>query len=120
MEALKAITQSQRARILFEVVGFAALALLSRAALMPFMWRFAGPVSLVFMLGVLTLYMRWRGLTWTEFGLRPLPGLKAKLWVFPQALLVFAAFSLAVAAVLFGGEALGLAFMAHEPAEVAE
>lgn len=120
MATLGSVFRSERARILFEVAGFAAFALLSRAAVMQVTWRFAGPLSLALVLAVLTLYMHWRGLTWREFGLRPLPGLKAKLWVLPQALLVFAAFGVAVAATVFGGQALGLAFMAHEAPGVAE
>lgn len=117
---IASVLRSERARILLEVAAFAAYALLSRAAVMHVTWRFAGPLSLALVFAVLTLYMRWRGLAWRAFGLRPLPGLMAKLWVVPQALLVFAALGAAIAATVFGGQALGLALMAHEAPSVAE
>lgn len=107
--------RSERVSILLEIAAFIAIALLSKAALDPIAWRYAGPISLAIVLVALTAYMRWRGLSWREFGLRPLPGLKAKLWVLPQGLLVFAAFSAAVAAVMFGSEALGFTFMSQVP-----
>lgn len=115
MDNVTVSVRSARAWILLEILAFAVLALLSRAALMPIAWRYAGPASLAIVLGVLTLYMRWRGLAWSGFGLRPLPGLRAKLRVVPQALLTFAAFCVAMAIVLFGSEALGFTFMSQIP-----
>ncbi|NNC73441.1 MAG: CPBP family intramembrane metalloprotease [Sphingomonadaceae bacterium] len=101
--------------IVAEVVGFVALALLLRYAMSFFFWRFAGPVSLVAMLGLITVYLRTRGLDWRDMGMRALPGIKAKLLVLPQVLLTGIAFFATVALVLKGGPALGLDFIGQVP-----
>jgi len=74
---------------LVEVIGFIAFALPLKRVLAPLIWRFAGPVSHVTVLVVLTGYMRARGISWSEMGLRPLPGIKAKLMVIPRPFLFF-------------------------------
>ncbi|QLC26731.1 CPBP family intramembrane metalloprotease [Parasphingopyxis algicola] len=106
--------------ILAEVIGFVALALGSRYLMSLFFWRFAGPVSLVFTLAILTVYLRGRGVGWADMGLRALPGVKAKLMVLPQALLTFVAFAAIVAMTTVGGPALGFEFMAELPSGVEE
>jgi len=106
--------------ILAEVIGFVALALGSRYVMSLFFWRFAGPVSLVFTLAILTSYLRGRGIGWSDMGLRALPGIKAKLLVIPQAALVGIVFFGAVATVLIGGPAIGLDFIGQVPDTVDE
>lgn len=117
-EAVAHVTGRRRAA--FELVVFGALALILRIAFDPLFWRFAGPVSLVATLACLALYLRHRGEGWSSVGLIPLRGVKAKLMVLPQALLVFAFFAAAVAGVLHGGEALGWTFMKEVPEGVAD
>ncbi len=111
---------TQKLSALIEVIGFVALALILKRVLDPVIWRYAGPVSLISTLAVLTIYMRFRGLSWAGMGLRRLPGLKAKLLVLPQSLLTLLVFGAAVATVLLGGQALGLEFMSEVPAGIEE
>ncbi len=109
-----------RRRAVLELLAFGALALGLRIAFDPLFWRYAGPVSLVMTLAVLTVYLRMRGEGWRSFGLIGLPGLKAKLILAPQALLTFALFALSIAITVFGGQAIGLDFMGEEPPGVAD
>ena len=76
-----------RLALLAEVAGFVGFSLLTKYLLSLVIWRYAGPVSLLLTLAVLTLYLRTRGVGWASLGLRPLPGWRAKLMVVPQALL---------------------------------
>jgi membrane protease YdiL (CAAX protease family) len=101
--------------ILTEVGGFVSLAIISKIVVNQITWSFSGPISLVFTLTVLTVYLRSRGLSWSDMGLRSLPGIKAKLLVIPQAFLVFLAFAAVVAPILIIGPALGLEFLTEEP-----
>ncbi len=107
-----------RRRVFVELAIFGALALGLRIALDPLFWRFAGPVSLIATLVCVMVYLRRRGEGWGSFGLISLKGVKAKLMVLPQALLVFVFFGVAIASVLFGGEALGWDFMKDVPVGV--
>ena len=104
-----------RAFMLAEVGCFVLLAVASKWVLDQVIWSFSGPISLIFTLGILTLYLRSRGENWSELGLRPLPGAKAKLLVIPQTLLVFLAFIAVVAPILIVGPLLGFDFLAEEP-----
>ncbi|RED16054.1 CPBP family intramembrane glutamic endopeptidase [Parasphingopyxis lamellibrachiae] len=101
--------------ILAEVLGFVALALGSRYLVSLVTWRFAGPISLIFTLVILTAYLRGRGIGWRDMGVRALPGLKAKLLLIPQTALTGMVFFGAVAAVLIGGPAIGLDFIGQVP-----
>jgi membrane protease YdiL (CAAX protease family) len=112
--------KSEKLIAFIEVIGFVAFALILKRGLDPVFWRFAGPVSLIIVLVILTGYMRFRGLSWSEMGLRPLPGIKAKLMVIPQAFLVFLAFGAVLAPIFLISEALGLTFMTEIPAGVEE
>ena len=107
--------QENRAKILIEVGGFVVLAIASKLVLDPIIWSFSGPISLVFTLLVLTVYLRSQNLSWSEMGLRPMAGTKAKLLVIPQAFLVFLAFVAVVAPILIVGPAIGMEFLAEEP-----
>lgn len=104
-----------RRRAAVELAAFGTLALVLRIAFDPLFWRFAGPVSLIATLICLAFYLRRRGEGWSSFGLIPLKGVKAKLMLLPQALLVFGLFGAAVAGVLQGSEALGWEFMKVVP-----
>ncbi len=112
--------KSGRLIALVELAGFVGFALLSKKLVDPYLWKYAGPVTLITTLILLTIYMRIRGESWAGMGLVPLPGLRAKLMLIPQTLLTFVAFAAAVATVLFGAEALGLAFMSEVPDGVEE
>lgn len=108
--------QIERRRVAIELAVFGALALVLRIAFDPLFWRFAGPVSLAVTLACLAYYLHRRGEGWSAFGLIPLKGVRAKLMVLPQALLVFVFFAAAVASVLFVGKVLGWEFMKDVPA----
>ncbi len=112
--------KSGRRTAVIELVVFVAFALILKKIMDPLFWRYAGPVSLITVLVVLTGYMRMRGESWASMGLRALPGVKAKLMLIPQTLLTFAAFAAAVAIVVFGGQAIGLEFMSETPEGVEE
>lgn len=117
-ESTKATIDRRRAAA--ELAAFGALALVLRIAFDPLFWRFAGPVSLIATLICLALYLRRRGEGWSSVGLIPLRGVKAKLLVLPQALLVFGFFAAAVTVVLYGGEALGWTFLKTVPEGVGD
>lgn len=114
------ILKSEKLIAVLEVVAFVAFALTLKRVMDPIFWRFAGPVSLITTLVLLTIYMRFRGLNWAQMGLRPLPGIRAKLMLIPQALLTFVAFSVVIAIVLVGGQAIGWEFLSQIPAGVEE
>lgn len=105
--------------LIAEVLVFVGLALLSRYLMSLVFWRFAGPVSLILTLAVLTFYLRARGIGWRSMGLRRLQGLKARLMVVLQSLLTLVAFGVAVALTTIAGPALGLDFLAKVPDGVA-
>ena len=94
--------------VVLEVLAFSALAFGTRPLFAMITWKFAGPLSLLFTLTVLTIYMRRKGIGWHQMGFAPLPGWKAKAMILPKALGTFVLFCLAVAIVLLGGEAIGL------------
>jgi membrane protease YdiL (CAAX protease family) len=116
----KPIPSSERYMALIEVICVIIIAFASKWALSLFMWRYAGPVSLVVLVGLLTLYFHRRGETWRDYGLKRLEGTRAKLMVLPQMGLAFLAFAAAVAIPLFGGQLLGLEFMTEIPEGVGD
>ena len=77
----------ERLTALTEVIAVVAIAFLSKAALDHFFWRFSGPVSLITLLILLTVYLRRRGIYWSGMGLRAVPGAKSKWLMIPQTLL---------------------------------
>lgn len=111
-------TPQSRLGIAAEIAALVAFALVSKYLLSLVIWRYAGPVSLLVTLGVLTVYLRSRGLGWSEFGLAPLTTRKARLMVLPKAALTLVAFAIAVALTTILAPALGLDFMKKVPAEV--
>lgn len=109
-----------RIYVLCEVVAFMGLAVASKALLSLVAWKYAGPISLIGLLGILTLYLHRIGFSWRDFGLTRLPDLKARLLILPQALLVFGGFAIAISSVLGLGQALGWTFMSEVPEGVME
>ena len=91
-----------------ELIVFVTIAVGSKKLLDPIFWRYSGPVTLIGTLILLTIYMRFRGEGWADLGLKPLPGLRAKLMLIPQTGLTFLAFMASVAAAIYGGGALGI------------
>lgn len=121
MEAVRSVaagSRDSRLGVGAEVAAFVAFALLSKYLMSLVFWRYAGPVSLLLTLALLSAYMRARGLSWRAMGLVPLPGWRAKLWVLPQAGLALVAFAAAVALTTIAGPALGLDFLKQVPAGV--
>lgn len=94
------MTLSSRSFILLEILFFVVFALASKSLVLLWSPKYAGPITLILTLVILTLYMNWRGTSWAQYGLKPLIGMKAKLLVIPQALLVFIAFAIAVGSVI--------------------
>jgi membrane protease YdiL (CAAX protease family) len=109
---------SSKSAVLIEVVGFIGLALISKFLINQLTWSFSGPISLLMTLAILTLYLRSRGLSWADMGLRRLPGIKAKLMVIPQAFLTCLAFVAVVAPVLILANLLGWEFLTETPSGV--
>ncbi|MFT5684178.1 MAG: membrane protease YdiL (CAAX protease family) [Myxococcota bacterium] len=109
---------STRLEILAEVGAFVGLAVVSKIVINQFNQNFSGPISLVFTLSILTLYLRSRGLYWSDMGLHPLSGIRAKLMVIPQAFLVFLSFAAVLAPILLIGPAIGLTFLTEVPVGV--
>ena len=107
-----------RPGIAAELIAFIGFALLSKYLLSLIIWRYAGPVSLLLTLAVLTVYLHARGHRWSGFGLVPLRTWKDRVMVLPQAGLVLVSFALVVALTTIAGPALGLAFMKDVPAGV--
>ena len=109
---------STKLGILAEVGAYVGLAIVSKFVINQFTQNFSGPISLVFILSILTINLRSRGLSWSDMGSRPLSGIRAKLMVIPQAFLVFLSFAAVVAPILFIGPAIGLEFLTEVPAGV--
>ena len=93
------MTAQSRTSIVLEILFFVIFALASKALVLLWTPKYAGPITLIFTLLMLTLYMRRQGRTWGQYGLTPLVGIKSKLMVLPQALLVFIGFGMAVGTV---------------------
>lgn len=81
----------------------------------PLFQAYAGPVSLITTLVLLTFYMHLRGEKWASMGLRALPGSKAKLLLLPQATLIFVVVLSTIVLLTKGLEAMGLHFMSETP-----
>jgi CAAX protease family protein len=112
--------RSDQLSALFEFTIFVGFALIAKRLVDEVLWRYAGPITLVASLILLTIYMRLRGRSWSDMGLPPLPGLRAKLKIIPQSLLVLVAFIAVLAPLFLLGPALGLTFLEEVPAGVNE
>jgi len=114
------IENSSKQTAAIEVIAFVAFALISKEVADLFCGPYAGPVSLITTIILLTIYMRSRGQGWSSMGLCALPGGKAKLLLLPQAILIFAAVLSIITLLTIGLEAIGLHFMSEEPAGEAQ
>lgn len=94
------MTFSSRIAVLLEILFFVVFALGTKALVLEWTPKYAGPITLIGTLIVLTLYMRRGGMEWKHYGLTPLKGVKPKLMVLPQAILVAIGFAAAVGSVL--------------------
>lgn len=94
------MTSSSRTFVVLEILFFVIFALASKSLVLLWTFKYAGPITLILTLLVLTLYMRLQGKSWAQYGLKPLVGMKQKLLVIPQALLVSIGFVMAVGTVL--------------------
>jgi len=100
-------TSPSRTRAALELLAAPVIAFGSKAMLDPFIWKFSGPVSLLIVLTVATLYMRHRGESWAQLGLRSPGGWKSKLLVLPQTLLAVVAIIATGGLIATLGDALG-------------
>jgi len=94
------MTFFSRKFVFLEILFFVVFALGTKALALEWTPKYAGPITLILTLVLLTFYMRRQGRTWTNYGLKPLEGMKSKLMVIPQALLVAVGFVMAVGTVL--------------------
>lgn len=100
---------------IIELVVFISFALISKEVMDSFWGPYSGPGTLITTLVLMTLYMRRRGLNWSSMGLRPLPGLKTKLMVIPQALLILLTVLIIILSLTKGLEAIGITFLSETP-----
>ena len=107
-----------RFRVLTEVAAFVALALITKRLADPFFWRYSGPVTLIFTLVVITMYLRRDETGWRSLGLVKLATAKSRWLVLPQTVLAFVAILGTGLAVGLAGEASGVAFMQPDPEKV--
>ena len=104
--------------LILELGAAIACLILTKLAFDPIAWRFSGPMSMACTIAFIALMARLRSETWPDFGLRGLPGLKAKLWFLPQVLLGMVAIMGAGAVVGLSGDAMGLWDMDATPSGV--
>ena len=71
----------------FAFAGAVAFSIALKLCLDQIIWKFAGPITLVVTLGLLTVYLHRRGESWRALGLRRPGGWKSVLLVLPQAAL---------------------------------
>ncbi len=107
------MTFPTRSLILLEILFFVVFSIVTKALALQWTPKYAGPITLILTLVVLTLYMRRHGRSWANYGLKPLVGLKPKLMVIPQALLVSISFVLAVGTVLVLANVLDISALAQ-------
>jgi len=97
-----------RIRATLELLAAPTIAFGTKAMLDPYIWKFSGPISLLILLTVATVYMRMRGERWADLGLRSPGGIKSKLLVLPQALLAIVAIIGIGGGAAVLGDAIGL------------
>ena len=112
--------QPSRLTALLELLVFVGFAWGSKLVVDQYIWKFSGPITLITTLVLLTIYMRYRGESWSGMGLRSLPGWKSKLLILPQALLAMIVILATGAALALGGDALGFWSLEEEPAGVVD
>lgn len=110
----------KRSVALVELIFFITLALVSKAVLAIFIWRYAGPVSLIALLGVLGVYLVWKKESITHLGLCDVSNLKSMGLLIPQALLCVVAILLTGGGIAVLGEAMGIPAFQTVPAGIEE
>ena len=109
------LKMSARWMIVIELIGFVALLLLSKRVAAPYFWRYAGPVTLIGTLFILTVYLRQKNINWSQMGLSKLKTKKAYFLLIPQALLtIVVILGIGVGSHLLGS-AMGFEFMKETP-----
>lgn len=109
-----------RRRAGLELLVFVGFAIGSKLIADQIIWKFAGPITLIMTLVLLTAYMMWRGETWSGMGLRRVPGWKSKLLILLQTILAMIGILGLGVGIGFAGEAAGFWSMAEEPAGVVD
>lgn len=109
-------TSGRRALLALEVAAFVVLALALGRLLGLWVWRYAGPIAMLTTIGVLTFYLRTRGLSWRLLGLHRLEGKRAKALIPLKALLALVAFAAAVVPIVVLQEKLGVSLPGPENA----
>lgn len=99
-------TRSREA--LYAFAGAVAFSIALKLCLDQIVWKFAGPITLVVTLGLITVYLHRRGESWRALGLRRPGGWKSVLLVLPQAALGIVAILGTGVGVTAVGEAAGL------------
>lgn len=101
-------TSPSRSRAALELLAAITIAFGSKAILDPFIWKFSGPLSLLIVLSVATVYLHHRGETWSGLGMARPRGWKSSLLVLPQTLLAIVAILGSGVATAYLGDAAGL------------
>lgn len=99
---------STRLRAGLELSLGMGLAFVSKAALSVVAWKFAGPISLLTLLVLITFYLHRRGESWAQLGLGSPGGWKSYLLVLPQTILAIVAILATGVLMAKAGEAFGL------------
>ncbi len=110
---MEALQQESKRFILLEVSIFLLVAFSLKFLFAQFFWKFAGPASLLIMLGLLAVYFKFKGLSWRNFGLVKFEGFRAYLYLFPKVLLTFLIFSMAMGLVQVAQERFDLTFLSE-------
>lgn len=107
-------------RIFAEVVVFAVLAVALKRLLDPLFWQFSGPVSLIILLSMLSIYFRQTQQSWRDYGLIRMDQRRDWLLLLPRAALTFVFFAIAVASVMALIHSLDITFLKDVPDKVDE
>lgn len=102
--------------IAIEVFVILLLLLLTRILFDQISWRYAGPLNLAFILAVITIYFRKRGIGFEAIGLTSISWPRGAAWFLPQTVLAFFLIGMTGAGVALTGEAFNLnIFTAEQP-----
>lgn len=103
--------------LVVEVVAILLLLLLTRILFEHISWRYAGPLNLAFVLTVIAIYFRMRGIEFGNIGLKSVGWPKGVAWFLPQTILAFLLIGVTGVSVAFLGEALNLSIFTAEPTD---
>jgi len=111
---LNFLKSNPRAAIATEILAFFALLQLTRLSFDQISWRYAGPMTLAFMLIIITIYFRHRGIGFAKIGLRSVSWPRGMLLLIPQTLLAFVLIGVSGLSVAFIGDALDIGIFTTE------